>query len=389
MHACRVKTRSDHFMPTISIPTSGLELKADTDDNLLKVLRRHEVPIHYSCKQGECGSCKCMLERGEVEIRGYKDSALPPSQRAQGLILACCSRLKGDVQLRLIDSDDYIVHPERQLVAEVIALRELAPEVFGLRLKIRDVDRDGEPFIFSAGQYVQLSVQTDADTRIARDFSMASTPVDAEYDDELEFHIRRTATGAFSGLLGNGIRLGSTMVVDGPMGSSHFRPRHQGPLYAVAAGTGFAPMLSIVKTALHNGKLEPVVFYAGFKTPAEVYGREDLALLQREFNNFRFDVVVEQDAGAGDRTGRVGDVLLHDVADFAGAKVYLAGSPGMVETVSACLLERGLPAADVHADAFYAPKTERTQALPAAQVVVDATAEKNRFSLPSPLQSEV
>ncbi len=373
-------------MPIISIPTNGLELEADADDNLLKVLRRYKVPIHYSCKQGECGSCKCVLEGGEVDMHGYKGSALQPAQREQGLILACCSRLKGDVQLRLIDSDDYIVHPERHLVAEVIALRELAPEIFGLRLKIRYVDRDGEPFLFSAGQYVQLSVQTGPDTLIARDFSMASTPVDAEYDDELEFHIRRTATGAFSGLLGRSIRLGSLIAVDGPMGSSHFRPRHEGPLYAVSAGTGFAPMLSVVKTALNNGKLEPVVFYAGFKTPAEVYGREGLAQLQREFNNFRFDVVVEQDAGASDRSGRVGDVLLDDVADFAGAKVYLAGSPGMVEAVSACLLERGLPAADVHADAFYAPKPGLSLS---AQAVVDAAEENDRLTLPSPLQSEI
>jgi ferredoxin-NADP reductase len=43
------------------------------------------------------------------------------------------------------------------------------------------------------------------------------------------------------------------------------------------------------------------------------------------------------------------------VADFSGAKVYLAGPPGMVETISASLLERGLSEHDLHADAFYPP----------------------------------
>ncbi len=348
-------------MPIISIPQYDLKLQADPDDNLLKVLRRHKVPIHYSCKQGECGSCKCVLEQGEVELQGYKDTALPQAQRELGLILACCSRLKGDVQLRLIDSDDFIVHPERHLVTEVIGLRELVPEVFSLRLKIRYVDRDGEAFLFSAGQYAQVSVQTGPASMVARDFSMASTPVDAEYDDELEFHIRRTPTGAFSGLLGRSIVVGSRVFVDGPMGSSHFRPRHEGPLYAVSAGTGLAPMLSIVKTALNNGKMDPVVFYAGFKTADEVYGREDLAQLQREFRNFRAHVVVESGASSDDRAGRVGDVLLTDVVDFSDAKAYLAGSPAMVEAVTAALLARGLPAGDVHADAFYAPKPEAAE----------------------------
>lgn len=346
-------------MPTISIPASGLDLQADPDDNLLKVLRRHKVPIHYSCKQGECGSCKCALERGEVEMQGYRDTALPDAQRAQGLILACCSRIKGDIQLRLVDSDDYIVHPERRLVTEVIGLRRLAPEVFALRLKIRYVDRGGEPFIFSAGQYAQLSVRGADGEWIARDFSMASTPVDAEYDDELEFHIRRTPTGAFSGLLESVIRIGSTVFVAGPMGSSHFRPRHEGPLYAVSAGTGLAPMLSIVKTALHNGKTDDVVLYAGFKLVGDVYGRDELEELMREFRNFRAHVVVEQNAGPRDLSGRVGDVLLGDVTDFKAAKIYIAGSPAMVEAVSAAMLERGLPYGDVHADAFYAPKPEQ------------------------------
>ena len=358
-------------MPIISFPASGLELQADLDDNLLKVLRRHKVPIHYSCKQGECGSCKCVLERGEVLMQDYKGTALPETQRAQGVILACCSRIKGDVQLRLVDSDDYIVHPERHLVTEVIGLRELAPEVFGLRLKIRYVDRDGEPFIFSAGQYAQLSVGTADGSFIARDFSMASTPVDAEYDDELEFHIRRTPTGAFSGLLGRGIEVGGTIFVDGPMGSSHFRPRHEGPLYAVSAGTGLAPMLSIVKTALHNGKLDRVTLYAGFKSAGEVYGREDLAALAREFRNFRAHIVVESGAGAQDRVGRVGDALLADVTDFSEAKIYLAGSPAMVEAVSAAMLERGLPPGDVHADAFYAPKPARTAAATVCSAPMD------------------
>ena len=371
-------------MPTISIPALGLHMQADLDDNLLKVLRRSKVPIHYSCKQGECGSCKCVLESGAVDLRGYKDTALPEAQRSQGLILACCSRIKGDVQLRLVDSDDYIVHPERHLVTTVIGLTEFAPEVFSLRLKIRYVDREGEPFIFSAGQYAQLSVQTGPDTTIARDFSMASTPVDAEYDDELEFHIRRTPTGAFSGLLGRAIVLGSTVLVDGPMGSSHFRPRHEGPLYAVAAGTGLAPMLSIARTALDNGKLEPVVLYAGFKTPQEVYGRNDLADLARRFANFRFHIVVEQDAPGGDRSGRVGDVLLGDVNRLDGAKVYLAGSPAMVEAVSAALIERGLPHGDVHADAFYAPRAvEEVAALGAP------AAEPERLAAPPQPRAEV
>lgn len=348
-------------MPTISIPALGLDIAAEDDDNLLKVLRRHQVPIRYSCKRGECGSCKCRLESGEVELSGYAPGALPDDQRAAGLILACCARVHGDVTLGLVDSDDFIVHAQRHLVTWVTAVDELVPDVFRLRLHIHWADQDGAPFVFSAGQYARLGVQCGEEI-VARDFSIASTPVDAEYDDVLEFHIRRSPGGAFSGLLGSAIAPGSTVYVDGPMGGGHFRPRHEGPLYAVAAGTGLAPMLSVARTALLNGKTDPVVLYAGFRTRADVYGRDMLEDLAREYANFRFHVMVETGAGEGERPGRVGDALFADVAGFDGAKVYLAGSPAMVEAVSAELLRRGLPERDVHADAFYAARAAQGRA---------------------------
>ncbi|MDE2120700.1 MAG: 2Fe-2S iron-sulfur cluster binding domain-containing protein [Betaproteobacteria bacterium] len=351
-------------MPIISIPALGLRLQADVDENLLKVLRRHKVPIAWSCKRGECGTCKCVLEQGEVRLEGYQPGALPAGQREQGLILACSSRIVGDVQLGLVDSDDFIEHPQRHLQCRVLWLRELAPEVFALRLGITGGDADGVPFMFSAGQYAHLRVRGADGLWVGRDFSMAGTPVEAEYDGELEFHIRRSPSGAFSGLLGRGIVAGTELLLEGPMGTAYFRPRHQGPLYAVAAGTGLGPMLSVVQTALDNGKTDPVVLYAGFREVSEVYGVERMAEMARLHPNFRAHVVVEFDAGQGMRGGRVGEALFADVSDFADAKVYLAGSPAMVEAVSGQLLARGLPARDVHADAFYAPAAQREASSP-------------------------
>lgn len=342
-------------MPLISIPARGDVLQAESGENLLKVLRRNQIPVQYSCKRGECGSCKCRLESGGVDMQGYRESALPAAQRDAGLILACCSTIRGDITLGLVDSDDYIEHPQRHLVTVVREVETLTPEVARLRLDIRYVDRAGEPFVFSAGQYARLSVQDAAGTWIARDFSMASTPVDAEYDDTLEFHIRRTPSGAFSGLLGTVLVPGATVYVEGPMGSAHFRPRHDGPLLAVSAGTGLGPMLSVVKTALLNGKIDEVTLYAGFRTVADVYARASMAELASEFNNFRFHIVVEEGAQGDDRPGRVGDAVVADRGAFDGVKVYVAGSPAMVEAVSAALCARGLATRDLHADAFYAP----------------------------------
>ncbi|HOI66575.1 MAG TPA: oxidoreductase, partial [Thiomonas arsenitoxydans] len=179
-------------------------------------------------------------------------------------------------------------------------------------------------------------------------------------DDLLEFHIRRTPTGALSSLLGSVIRPGAQLLVRGPMGTSYFRPRHQGPLYAVGGGTGLAPMLSVAHTALDNGKLEPVVLFAGFRNQADVYGLEQMEQMRRSYRNFSYHLALDE-AQPGDPPQAVhrplAAHLLEQVADFAGSKVYLAGPPGMVEAISASLLERGLPENDLHADAFYPPVT--------------------------------
>lgn len=342
-------------MPRIHILPADLTLQADPADNLLKVLRRHQVPIRYSCKSGECGSCKCVLESGHVELKAYEAKALPDVQRDAGIILACRAVLQEDITIRLIDSDDLIAHPERKLLCRVTALEELAPDIVALRMHIEFADQDGVPFTFSAGQYAQLVLDTE-DGEVARDFSIASTPVDAEYDDLLEFHIRRTPHGAFSSHLGGRVQVGTMLRVNGPMGTSYFRPRHEGPLYAVGGGTGLAPMLSIVQTALANGKTDPVVLYAGFRTLEDAYRVDLLDALQREYGNFRYVLALEKPPGGSCPNivqGTVGEALMRDAVDFTGAKVYLAGPPAMVEATAAVLLARGLPERDVHADAFY------------------------------------
>ncbi|MGA8010070.1 MAG: 2Fe-2S iron-sulfur cluster-binding protein [Thiomonas sp.] len=344
-------------MPRVHILPSGTDLLADPDENLLKLLRRHQVPIRYSCKSGECGSCKCVLESGQVELKKYDAKALPDAQKERGIILACRAIVSEDITIRLTDSDDLITHPERKLLCRVAALEPLTQDIFALRLHIEFADMEGIPFTFSAGQYAQIAVDVDGQ-EIARDFSMASTPVDAEYDDILEFHIRRTPTGALSSLLGSVIRPGAQLLVRGPMGTGYFRPRHEGPLYAVSGGTGLAPMLSVVQTALDNGKLESVVLFAGFRNQADVYGLEQMEQMRRTYRNFSYHLSLDE-AQAGDPPQAahrpLGDYLLEQVADFTGAKVYLAGPPGMVETISSALLARGLSEQDLHADAFYPP----------------------------------
>ena len=75
--------------------------------------------------------------------------------------------------------------------------------------------------------------------------------------------------------------------------------------------------------------------------------------LMRRHAGFRFIPVLSEPSGpTARRTGFVHEAVARDIARLEGWKAYLAGPPPMVEATVAVLAARGLPAADIHADAF-------------------------------------
>ena len=80
-------------------------IPATAGDTLLVSLWRAGVPFPFSCQTGSCGTCKCELVSGEVAELEHSEQALAPAERAKGLILACRSTPRGDVALRLVDTE--------------------------------------------------------------------------------------------------------------------------------------------------------------------------------------------------------------------------------------------------------------------------------------------
>ena len=71
---------------------------------LLSALLRHGIIFPYACQSGMCGTCKCQLIKGRVDLDIYSDSALTADEFQQGFILACRARLLSDVTIRKLDS---------------------------------------------------------------------------------------------------------------------------------------------------------------------------------------------------------------------------------------------------------------------------------------------
>lgn len=76
---------------------------AQAGDTLLSALLRAGLPFPFSCQSGTCGTCKCELLSGEVEMLEYSAHTLSATERARGVVLACRTVLRGDAVVRRID----------------------------------------------------------------------------------------------------------------------------------------------------------------------------------------------------------------------------------------------------------------------------------------------
>ena len=247
-----------------------------------------------------------------------------------------------DAEIAWLDTDELVVHPQRQLKCRVAGLEQATHDIRIVRLEILS----GGPFSFAAGQYAQVKFAGLP----ARDYSMANRPDQAG----LEFHIRQLGGGTASVYAATQLKLGDPVSVEGPLGTSYLRALHTGPILAIAGGSGLAPIKSIVATALAQGMAQPIRLYFGVRDERDLYGEREMAALAAVHPNFRFTPVLSTPSGpTARRTGFVHHAVAADLDDIDGMKAYLAGPPPMVEAAAALLAARGLRREDIHADAFY------------------------------------
>ncbi len=335
---------------TVTIEDLNQSAPAEEGQTVLDALLKHGIGFAYSCQAGNCGTCRCELVSGDIMELEYSEHALSAPERARGIVLACRSQVWGDVVVRRLAAEDFIVHPSRVLRCEVVDLTALTHDILRLRLRIMA----GGPFSFSAGQFASLEFAFAPGA--ARDYSMANRPD----EQALEFHIRvMAAANSVSARIATMLRPGDTLKVSGPLGTSYLRAQHTGPMLCIAGGSGLAPVTSIIETALHGGFANAIHLYFGVRTERDVYLEAQLAELQLRFPAFKAHIVLSEAAASSvptrlsRRKGLVTDAVAEDFSSLTGFKAYFAGPPPMVDAATALVRARGVETRDIHADAFF------------------------------------
>jgi CDP-4-dehydro-6-deoxyglucose reductase len=304
---------------------------------------RQGVMLPYSCKNGTCGSCKGVVEQGEVHYPFHPPMALEKSDYAEGCALMCQAEPVEDLVIRVREIEAVRDIQVRMLPARVIEKQLLAPNVVRLRLALPAVQR----LQFLAGQYIEILQPGDK----RRAFSIASSP---SLENELELHIRHVSGGGFTGHVFDTLKERDILRLEGPLGNFFVRnDEPERPMIMVGGGTGFAPLKSMIEQLLEHDDRREIHLYWGARTSAGLYLDKLPARWAAEHAHIHYRrAVSDEDPGPNAFAGPVHEAVLADHPDLSAFDVYMSGPPAMIEAAKKAFIRHRLPEDRMFYDSF-------------------------------------
>ncbi len=315
----------------VHVLPSHRDFEARVDEAVLAAALRQHLNLPHSCKGGSCGTCRVRLLSGRVAYPHGRPSGIDASEEAAGFALICQARALDDLVLETREIRHVTDVEIRELPARVARMQRLAPEVMGLWLRLPAI----EPFTWQAGQYVDVMLPGER----RRSFSLANPPHDAAL---LELHVRHAPGGAFSEQVFGGMKEGSLLRIEGPLGQFVYRAGER-PLLAIGGGTGYAPLKAILREVIEKGAQRGITLYWGARDVRDLYDDAWLRALAARHPQFRYVGVTSE---------LVHEAVLRDVADLGSYDVYAAGPPAMIDAVRHELPGRGADPARIFFDSF-------------------------------------
>lgn len=333
----------------VTLKPSGHHFEAAESKSVLTSALEAGFNLPYSCRAGDCSTCKARIAEGSIDYGRATLTYLPQALRDQGFALLCQAKPLSDLT---IEAEELTLHLSKPNIVpcRVKQLRRLAPDVIALHLRTPYNDN----MLFAAGQFIDFLLEDGK----RRSYSIANAPMLEGGMMDLEIHIRHSPGGLFTDRVFGKLKVNELLRFEGPLGTFYLREDSAKPIVFLASGTGFGPIKAIIEYALRRKVSEqrPIALYWGCRARQDLYM---LDLPQRwvsEAPNFRF-VPVLSDALPEDlwngRTGFVHQAVMADFPDLSGHQVYACGAPVMVDAARRDFVAQcGLPPAEFFADAF-------------------------------------
>ena len=318
-------------------------IQCDDDEKVTDAAFRQKINIPMDCRDGVCGTCKCLAEKGRYEMESYLDEAMTEEEADQGYVLTCQMTPQSDCVIRIPASSAACKTAPESVGAEVLSVDLLSPTSFALRVRM------ARPMTFLPGQYVNVSVPG---TGLHRSYSFSSAPG----ADVGSFLIRNLPGGVMSSYLSARAQPGDAVTLTGPMGAFYLRPVTRPQLW-LAGGTGLAPFLSMLEQLAGQGVDQPVTLYYAVTRAADLVELDRLQSLAARITGVEIVTILAAQDEDHPRKGFVTDHLTADQLRGGDVDVYLCGPPPMVDAVRAHFATLGVQPANFFFEKFNPTET--------------------------------
>ncbi len=322
-------------------------IKIDAGDSLLSTLLSQKIFIPSACGgKGTCGYCKVKVLEGGGPILATELPWLTEEEQADNVRLSCQCKVKEDMKIEIPEE----LFSVKEFDARVESIVDVTSKIKKLKL----VFEDGEKIDFKAGQFIQFRapLYEGNDEEVFRAYSIASSPENKDY---IELLVGYVPGGIATTYIHQHLKEGDIVNLNGPHGDFFYQDNREKEMVMVGAGTGMAPILSILRFMRDNEIDRKIKFYFGARTPEDLFLLDEINGFYENFSDYKFiptlSRVTEEHNWTGE-TGRVNDALMKHMESPDSKEAYLCGSPPMIDSVTGALHEKGLEDEYIFYDKF-------------------------------------
>lgn len=219
-----------------------------------------------------------------------------------------------------------------------------------------DAKTKTKPFNFIAGQYLTFRFDDLGEKPIARSYTISSSPEEKNF---ISITVKEVVSGSMSHYMITQVKKGDLLKARGPLGKFTYCPqRDTNHLVAIAAGSGIAPFMSILKEYVPKADKDPsrsISVLVGYRDQENIINKNDLEKFN-QYKNTKINITLSQDKEHSNRyqQGRISPEKINDLVDglYEDKTFMLCGPQEMIESSVAYLKHKGVSQKNIRIESF-------------------------------------
>lgn len=303
-----------------------------SQESVLNCFLRHGVDYPHSCQIGICQSC--LMKTDPKVIHPDWQAGLPETLKIQGYFLACLAKPATALQVSMPN------HAECELDARILEINALNHNVLQVKLTTDNLDA------WIPGQYLNL-INPEG---VMRSYSIANIPAEDKF---IELHIKLVPHGAMGQWLTHQREQNTALKIRGPFGRCFYHNSNNDHFHLLLAGTGtgLAPLIAILKSALAHDHQGGITLIHGGVSEEDIYYHDEIISLIKPYQTVNYLPCVLQSKGKFSDLAIEKQLLMH-LHDTAHTQVFVCGPKETTNKLKKAAFLAGVPSSRIASDAF-------------------------------------